>query len=1455
MKGLFGSRGEAEEESEERGSLESPGDEVEEDDAEEEEDFAQPPGEDGVLLGSDEDREALLGILERFRRDDLASEDDEVAAAVRMQVHQTTRVQHMCFSLLSCFLWLILRHREDQGYCLLTKKGRIISYGKGQEAQADLVWGYLERVLRNVLLLALACCLLANHLSRMDLSNQTWLGLWVLAGVVFFLLAVYTYAQRPRSDCGATYRQHFEAYNLCAATYARVDSGRHLRACCARRRTGHLRLSFGRLYPDPEVLYAGLPAGTPDVGGVMPVRQLPSATAGERAMARKDELEAEEAIRGRHKGMSARFTSALAALGVIGAIYDYLSFLVVLDIESKVCQQKVPRCHWRVHNEQWMGQQSTIEGAFPPADAANSSGCNGYGEYCDTYYQPVTYCLANEREAKVVELKLRCKDIKELRQVLRVRTVGKSMGRELVNYVAKRQMDFTSLPTATYPYERRLTLQRQMRLVVLGSEDSDWTEQLRRHERIDIEGAGRRCHDMYHGAMDFVFRRDPPWDPLFEEDCEELEEACKAMVFGPQTFAWWPPNRLLDPKYERTMCSYKAERILGYVWHELEHGVPRGSSGLTCNGEPLKKLALGAENSSRAVCRKECERLAGCRYAFHSPREAPGLQLWNGSRPGRGRHHTCLLYSSCPRVERKPRKESFKAVTCGEDCVDDNVTRCSAVQRSYWLTDSDGLLGAEGCRNACLNASAFQFRADCNAYAYYTWGQEGFYSTKVCNVYGPGNLAPPSGNWSSVPGRIRMLGVAGTAGDCFMREFPVPANRRQLDVPGRLMEYTNKRSCSGCLTRSLFKYFLLPSNLASLLTNVMTICSFLFIARVAQEAVQVGRAVFSGKPVVSLWIVEDPANREGFEARERAYNAFMSRCFEVARDLRATNEEKVMAPAVDFWEEDQPELQPERRHGVPEAVVRRVQRRSFDAYELRDALRTSLNVDKRLLGLVPGEAVRAAWSDSSRMGLGLPVLFSLLWALANVAFSLAVPESSRLVDSAGTHFLIFLAALAGGWAYYYLELRREVQGLCVITSEGRIVQLSRRPPFALCPGLRGGTCVRLDSFHVGSLRLAQLDMPAQPLLQDRCRSGRRRAWRRGVVTVRGQHGLLAVKRFHGEILTVFRGLDRMMDARRTEGLQPIGAGGGELVGICPSQDLFCPFERHIWERRLDSYGFYGDPFDYASLLSITDCRLLVTRARHPKPLSLRGMLVGPLSCGRSCGTLQEYMGTNTYLTVSSIWHEGLESYATTRTRAPPFWPGFMAPVSSISFAFLGPYMDSYPAGLFVTQRPYGIPRRVKVTEEVRLRMVEGNLRITLSRQPTAPRGHVVVEAFDAEGGGLELDDPRWLAPEGDLVEPGSTLRLEAADPEWRGYADEPWLWQLRNILDQILGRAQAHKSTWDELDDRPPPPKPKRFAKLLAAVFGGDMLGHGTRIQGSSEESDSDDAGGQDAEGEPLIKA
>ncbi|CAE6940936.1 spen [Symbiodinium natans] len=254
----------------------------------------------------------------------------------------------------------------------------------------------------------------------------------------------------------------------------------------------------------------------------------------------------------------------------------------------------------------------------------------------------------------------------------------------------------------------------------------------------------------------------------------------------------------------------------------------------------------------------------------------------------------------------------------------------------------------------------------------------------------------------------------------------------------------------------------------------------------------------------------------------------------------------------------------------------------------------------------------------------------------------------------------------------------------VTTDTNRVIQLSRTPPTGLgfiCPHFFGGTDLRLDMFFVGKAVYVQMDMPLKPIWADWIRTWCRDPWRRGTVSVRGEHGLLQIRRTNGEAVVAYRAMSEMIEAKKTRGLRAASLGIAEIFGLTAKEDIILPDEELIWEWKLNCVGHFTDPFDYTSLLVITDSRLHVARARCPKPPSLRGMLLGPRTCGFRWMHLQEWLGHHAGLTISSLAHHMLESYATTRSRAPPFWPGLGAPIDGFGFVFMPKFTQIYPAVL------------------------------------------------------------------------------------------------------------------------------------------------------------------------------
>eukprot|EP00434_Breviolum_minutum_P012449 symbB.v1.2.010968.t1/scaffold727.1/size198231/13 len=667
----------------------------------------------------------------------------------------------------------------------------------------------------------------------------------------------------------------------------------------------------------------------------------------------------------------------------------------------------------------------------------------------------------------------------------------------------------------------KVLLTEGMRIVQIGPEDSKENQNLQKGVALHPVELLGRCLGEYRGHVDLVLHQTQDLVPMFEEDCQGLQEACAAEGFGPENNGYWPPYRLLDHSYEKTICVYRSLKLpgwLGKVWTVLE----QGEQGLTCRGEPRKRLHFDHVNNLIVTtrvetCKDACSKEPWCSHVFYKgevpeafrtdfdfipPDMKQTLRVHNATR---STAYECLLYETCPLANSSEIEErtGFVPVTCGQDCGEDHQ-RCMMVRQGFERREADRFLGGkEGCRKAC--EEALQDVAQCNAFVY------SIQNGGTCTLYGPDPFIRPFEGWKTLP--VNYVGAVGSKLDlnCFLRSTDPfhqgrIRNRQFANSPGILLRFTDKTTCGGCLERTLFEWLREPSAFCMVLSHLITLFGACYVARHAHASVQLGKAAFSGKPVVYMTIVQDPANSDNFEIREAAYRKFLSKCCEVAEACRREDEATHENHEVDCWEDS------DASRIVPTNAE------NYETYELSNKRRTKCYIDKDLLGIQPGEKVRTAWSDTPRHGI-YKMLFGLLfYYLILFLISWVAPENFKTFWTALGFRPLFLIIIPGMVVtHHYVEIRREVQSLCVLTSWGRLVHLTRRPPpdmfpAILCPAWYGGTSVQLDSFKLGRISLAQLDMPAKPLLEDRWRSGFSEAWRRGAVTLRGSRGLLQIRR-------------------------------------------------------------------------------------------------------------------------------------------------------------------------------------------------------------------------------------------------------------------------------------------------------------------------------------------------------
>lgn len=1386
------------------------------------------------LLGTEEDKAFLSGMMERFARDDLKQDDDALEAAIRMQIQTVTAFNKCIFTVLSCGLWMLYHPPEDTSVCILTKKGRLIVYGKKQASNPNRVGGFVVRVAGFTLLCAIVCVLYqllaSNGGIPLDDLIQFVDGDKVMriAGTICAILGMlWLFSQRPRPDCGSSYRQHFEVRDICCAVYAREDFG----GCFGRRKAGHLRLCFSRIYPDETSLGSGLPTSSPHTGAVGPCLALPAAMAGEKAEVLREEAHAEEEKANRSPEMRSvigpKTATVLAILATLGAMHEYLTMMTDAIHERQICTEKVKGCSWRVDNSPFLGKLARVEDGLVPKDP-QAANCTSSNSYCDVFWRPLDFCMPDTARKGRASFQISCDKLPKVFNALS-KTKVDVMHRSNANvkYVVSEPVYVDVVPSASYPYGHSKLVEKGMVLTAItGNVPDQIPQSVASQLSINFTQVTEECEKSSTRSLHLVLEQQADTVPLFEEDCQELQQACEAATFSPETFGWWPPSRWIVSRYPRTTCNYVAMTVWlsnggQNVWQDLS-GMDAAGNGFGCHGTPLQSIGV----AGLEACEIACKEREGCNYIFF------------GSQPA-DRKHTCILYGACRARQQGKLESKFHDVTCGEALP---AGYPSSAVRNVWV--KSGILNVDSCRQHCEDAASRNVQ--CNAFAYNSMPTGAGVTVATCALYGP-TLFHVDGSWVKPAIHPESIGKTGVGGSCFLRNMPVPASRKPMGVPGHLFRWSSVLSCAGCVPRSVLRYYLEFPNFVTLLTQVIGIIAFI---QVAQHASRLPPSAlsFEGKPEINLQIMRNPANLGGFDEREKAYLCFLQRCWSVAAELRGTASKE-----SDVWEQEECDDITEKTH--VDVDVRCTDCQDYDTYDLVNSMRDTVYVDKRLLAIPEEEKVLSAWSESTRHSFAGLILLGIGYV---IGVSLMFSFFPEVTSWPPFRFVLTFILPAAYLVHSFFKLRAEVQCLCLTTSHGRVIQLSRQPATGLgwlMPHFYGGTDVRLDSFYVGKAMYVQLDMPLTPLWKDWIRSCRRPPFRRGVVTMRGEHGMLQVRRTNGEALVAHRALAAMIHAPKSSGMKVACLGNADIFGIT-SADLLSEEEQLIWEWKLSSCSIFADPFEYTSLISISDSQLHVTRSRCPKPFSARGLFCGPFTLGHRCRQLHEFMGYNAGLTVTSLGHVSLESYATSRSRAPPFWPGVGPAIDSFGVMFMPKFSQVYPASLSICKKPYGLARSVTLDEDHGVHLAhskEQSLRIVRSSQLTAPKGARVASVLDPDDEEIAIDDERWQAPGGYSPSAGAKLFLESVDHQWNDIADEPWMAQLRGILSIILRRedaAAADDDLWDILEQEDSN-SVSFLARIGAMIFGNDMMGIASRPNyrhlaedgrsDSSEESSAED--------------
>ncbi|CAE6940957.1 unnamed protein product [Symbiodinium natans] len=445
-----------------------------------------------ACLGTTEDRNFLASMVHRFARDDLKSDGDGVEAAIRMCVHTVPAWKRWVYAILTCGLWVFMRPPDDTGVLILTKKGRMITYGKKQQADPNSVGGFLFQTLLMFFALALVITLIgaaqgsgAEIFALMDEVNYQR-ACWTTLSIAALLLVLYLYSHRPRLDCGSSYRQHFAVSDLCAAVYAREDYG----GFCGRRKRGELKLAFTKYYPDEVSLATGLPPTAPNANCIGPVAALPVAMAGESASVLQEKSRsAQEQARGGGPKLllGSRTATLLGILGTLGALYEYLSMLSYAVHLTPICTTKRKGCSWKVENTKFHGKKSFAEGTLAPSNPEDA-GCMEGRHFCDFYWRHTDFCSPDQAEYQQASAAVECEQLPVLFALLEEVPLYSSAIESIdVKYVTHTSGVVPTVSSPRYFRGGDSVVPKGMELKRIGSAHSEVNGLLSKHLPIDFK--------------------------------------------------------------------------------------------------------------------------------------------------------------------------------------------------------------------------------------------------------------------------------------------------------------------------------------------------------------------------------------------------------------------------------------------------------------------------------------------------------------------------------------------------------------------------------------------------------------------------------------------------------------------------------------------------------------------------------------------------------------------------------------------------------------------------------------------------------------------------------------------------------------------------------------------------------------------------------------------------------
>uniref|UniRef100_A0A7S4QPU2 Uncharacterized protein n=1 Tax=Alexandrium monilatum TaxID=311494 RepID=A0A7S4QPU2_9DINO len=407
--------------------------------------------------------------------------------------------------------------------------------------------------------------------------------------------------------------------------------------------------------------------------------------------------------------------------------------------------------------------------------------------------------------------------------------------------------------------------------------------------------------------------------------------------------------------------------------------------------------------------------------------------------------------------------------------------------------------------------------------------------------------------------------------------------------------------CQDC-TRSYFLYYF--TNFDNLI-EIIEVCMLLVTSYVSSRVYQLTTRKLTNCPMVDMTFASDPgsATELDIDGLERMCLSMIGHCFFYRYDFAGVPEHmEQLEQSLRQCKEDTTKLMD------PWSFSSEAQ--SWNDYDLASTRnRRLMIVNRSLLGILEGEEVVSAWSETPMLTFGQKVaIFGGFIICFLVPLYYAVIGKSPVCVAEA----FIMECIHAGLVKFYIFARRPQAGF-ILTSR-RLFQVSRLPAYWDCFG-KTEPMMKLDVLiHNSGLAYSSMTMEAYTPLWRRIlgKVMRMPVFRRGQLIVEGEEGVFKLWRVLGDTRDLFNAMSKVTRMRQLTSLSP--EMGAEFRR---KEHAMRQSEQHLPDPACSSMccPYTPPPVDMSNgpLLE-----RYVSRKRGEVDVYGRKLVVRPASCGELC---------------------------------------------------------------------------------------------------------------------------------------------------------------------------------------------------------------------------------------------